>query len=297
MKLEYHNGKNFGDSLNPILFKKLLPDFFDEDTRTIFLGIGTIIGLKKGYNDTKKIIVFSSGATNQHIHTYGTIPKIDSKYDIYCVRGPMTAKLLNLDNDLAITDGALLTRFVYKPRISKKYKCSYMPHVGSYYFYPYWKNLLEQVGINVIDPRIEPLKIVDQIVSSELLIAEAMHGAIIADAYRVPWIPVRCYETINEFKWIDFSLSVGLKYEPIELPSIFSSSFLNSYLKNKFHIKISPFKSNDPFIFKKRRDKFLNKIIFIKKQGPRCLSSLDIQDEKMSRLLDTLLLIKKKYTD
>ena len=44
MKLIYYQkNKNFGDALNPYIFNKLIPNFFDEDPSSIFLGIGSIL--------------------------------------------------------------------------------------------------------------------------------------------------------------------------------------------------------------------------------------------------------------
>jgi len=103
MKLTFHRGDNFGDKLNPLIFEHYLPDFFDDDTSIRFLGIGTILGLKK-FAEGKKI-VFSSGASNTMRSTYGEVPELDDSYDIYCVRGPLTAELLNLPSEKAITDG------------------------------------------------------------------------------------------------------------------------------------------------------------------------------------------------
>src|SRR3569623_1144475 len=47
---------------------------------------------------------------------------------------------------------------------------------------------------------------------------EAIHGAIVADTLRVPWIPVACSPEVAPFKWIDWTQSLGLDYRPIRLP-------------------------------------------------------------------------------
>ena len=39
-----------------------------------------------------------------------------------------------------------------------------------------------------------------------------MHGAIVADTLRVPWIPVRTNPKILPFKWLDWCQSVKLPY-------------------------------------------------------------------------------------
>ena len=51
------------------------------------------------------------------------------------------------------------------------------------------------------------------------MITEALHGAIVADALRVPWMPVSSYHTILPFKWEDWCRSVGLAYAPSSVPT------------------------------------------------------------------------------
>jgi succinoglycan biosynthesis protein ExoV len=45
-----------------------------------------------------------------------------------------------------------------------------------------------------------------------------MHAAIVADALRVPWIPVVLSPQSNSFKWLDWTLSLSLPYNPTTLP-------------------------------------------------------------------------------
>lgn len=232
MKLTYHKGNNFGDELNPFIFERYLLDFLDNSENELLLGIGTILGLKKSSN---KKIVFSSGATDSMLSTYGAVPSIDNTYDIFCVRGPLTARLLNLDPSLAVLDGAYLLYDFYKKPITKKYKVSYIPHVGSESFYEGLQSVFEDMGINYISPKEGIDSVLEKINQSELVLAEAMHGAIVADALRVNWIPIKMYKTINEFKWKDWLFSINKEYEPFELPSLFDFKIFNKIISDKIH--------------------------------------------------------------
>src|SRR6188474_2316826 len=121
MRLNYFRDHNFGDTLNPIIFNKLLPNFFDDDPSVDFFGIGSIIGFD-WVKRAKRKVIFSSG------FAYGNLPVPDESYDFICVRGPNTAEILNLDKKLIITDGAALLRELKFPSRPKKYKFSFMPH-------------------------------------------------------------------------------------------------------------------------------------------------------------------------
>jgi succinoglycan biosynthesis protein ExoV len=65
-------------------------------------------------------------------------------------------------------------------------------------------------------------EVLAQIQQTELLLAEAMHGAIVADALRVPWIAIRLYGNFLEFKWQDWTQSLKLPLKVTALPPIFS---------------------------------------------------------------------------
>lgn len=292
MKLTYHEGNNFGDKLNNFIFQKYLPYFFDDEEEELFLGIGTILGLKKS---SSRKIVFSSGVSDIMKSTYGSIPIIDNSYDIICVRGPLTAKVLNLDNSLAVIDGAYLLYDFYKKSERKKYRISYMPHVGSESFFNELKDVFEELGVNYISPK-EDLKIVlEKINQSELVLAEAMHGAIVADALRVPWIPIKMYSTINEFKWKDWLFSIDKHYYPIILPSLFNWKVFDSIISNKIHTP--KFVNKLVFVFYQ----FFNKIILKRRLKRLILLEGEISDdnlvkEKVETLKSKLNEIRNTYS-
>ena len=238
MKLEYHRGRNFGDALNPIIFNHFTTiGSVKKDDNCIIIGIGSILGLKIPAMD-QSAIVFSSGYAAGATNTYGPPPVITSNYKIICVRGPLTAKVLKLSPDMAVTDGAILLAAIpllNKPQI-KQHDVSFIPHVGSLDFFD-WASLCRQIGINFIDPRDTPEKVIKQIQSSKKILTEAMHGAIVADTFRVPWIAVKAYKTINNFKWTDWCMSMEIEYNPTILCSLFDKRASNTILHNKLPVK------------------------------------------------------------
>lgn len=219
MVLKYFHGKNFGDALNPLIFNHLIPDSLDNNADIEFFGIGSLIGIDELYNSkARKKIIFSSGYGE-----YGPIPKLDETHDIVCVRGPLTAKALNIDQKLAVTDGAILLKFLNFPERSKKHEFSYMPHWDSERRFN-WADFCQKADINYISPTKDIHQIIEDILETKVLITEAMHGAIVADTLRVPWIPVKAYKYIREFKWLDWASSMHVPYQPNYINSLYDSA-------------------------------------------------------------------------
>lgn len=213
LQLLYWDGGNFGDDLNIWLWSKLLSNVVDTGTpykrqgeRPLFVGIGTILSNALPKSQSK--IIFGSGAG------YNGFPTVDSSWKVYCVRGPLTAQQLGLDSKYAITDPAALIRTIDLPDAPREFSYAFMPHHSSINGTD-WKTVCESLGIKYIDPTQDFEKCLHDIQASEIVIAEAMHAAIVADALRVPWIPVNFHgRDINSFKWNDWCQSLGLEYSP-----------------------------------------------------------------------------------
>jgi len=207
------DGGNFGDDLNPWLWPKLLPGAFGDDSETLFVGIGTL--LNERVPPAKATLVFGTGVG------YGeAMPKIDDSWRIYCLRGPLSARALGVSPDLAVTDGALLVRqFVTVGGGRKRYPFSFMPHhLGARALGPVWENACARLGYGYIDPRGPVEQVLGALDETEVLLAEAMHGAIVADALGVPWAPVVTSRSIVfSFKWEDWCKSVEVEYTPNRL--------------------------------------------------------------------------------
>lgn len=216
MKLHYYQGKedNFGDALNRVLWPRLLPGVWEDKSDHVFLGIGTL--LAPGLPPGKTWTVFGSGAG------YGTPPeglKTDA-WKIWCVRGPLTARVLNLDPALAVTDAAMLMALLpeYRPvPAAQRSGIVFMPHhaVAKVGRLP---EACARAGITYLDPTDDCEALAQTLRHAELVIADAMHAAIVADVLRVPWVPVMTSSEINTFKWMDWALSMQVPYEPVRLP-------------------------------------------------------------------------------
>ncbi len=213
MKLEYCHvrGGNFGDDLNPWLWPRLLPGFFDEDGAVGFYGIGTLLHDRLPRGQVK--VVFGSGTG------YRRLPRLDNTWRIYCLRGPLTARALGVDEKLAITDPACLLATQIAAPLSKTCPVSFMPHYTTARAAD-WRAICARAGIAYIAPDGPVEEVIAAIGQTRLLVAEALHGAVAADALRVPWLPVRLSHRHLGFKWLDWCLSLGLEYAPTDLPAV-----------------------------------------------------------------------------
>jgi len=302
MILKYYNEtKNFGDLLNPLIFNYFLPEFFDEDPTSLFLGIGTILGLERGNTETRKIVVFSSGFGFGDAFTYGEIPVIDERYDIICLRGPLTAKVLRQNISLAISDGALLLNHMNFPAQPKKYRYSYIPHHVSEGMFDSWDEIADAAGLHFISPQNDVIDVIRQIQQTEILITEAMHGAIIADIFRTPWIPVKAYSHINEFKWQDWTMSVNIELEFQYLSSLFNKRKIQEMMNEQMGQKwLKPFTGIAREIYQFMHDHFRKKEVVkelkhIKSQRPYLGKEESVRD-KSDQLLEKIYRLKEKYT-
>jgi succinoglycan biosynthesis protein ExoV len=214
VKLHYYrhpNGiTNFGDELNPWIWSELLPGCFDDNPDTLFYGIGTLLR-PSATDQARRLVVMGSGAGY-----FDDFPVVDERWNIYCVRGPLTASHLGIDPAFAVTDPAYLVREVVGKSSGVGNEVGYMPHITQ--VDKYWDAVCPKLGLSLIDPRAKPQITVEKIRHCRLLITEALHGAIVADALGVPWIPVASNPLILPFKWRDWLAGVGLSYEPYRLP-------------------------------------------------------------------------------
>lgn len=203
---------NFGDELNPYLWPQLFPRAFSADDDCDFLGIGTILSPFVNRKGRRKI-VFGTGAG------YWDAPVLDSSWTVYFVRGPVTARMLRLPEHCAITDGAYCLSFVEQPSPPAGNSVVFMPHHKSEDDVD-WRGFCSELGWVYASPTLQVEPALQLLKSARLVVTEAMHGAIVADIYRVPWVPIRYGFRSLDTKWDDWCSSVSMRYRPIDLPPL-----------------------------------------------------------------------------
>lgn len=205
MKLLYYKGstKNFGDDLNSVIWPSLVPDLFSpQNDDQGFLGIGTVIGMSIPF--VKSLHIFSSGVGYNHTNA------LPPQTRFWCVRGPLSARHLNLEPDIALTDGAILLPHVKPMKNDARHAVSIVPHWETI-IRGRWPEVSEALGYNLIDPTQDISDIIESIAGSKLVLTESLHGAIVADAYGIPWLPFCTSGNFSFFKWEDWTTSVGIR--------------------------------------------------------------------------------------
>lgn len=248
MKLIYYKADigNFGDDLNKWLWPKIFGEnFFNDSKEDCFIGIGSIL------NENSNLMLEVQNYENKHIFGSGvrsinTNLKFDSSYNAVFYRGPFSALKMEGKADNYISDsayGIVFTDF-YKKLLSeniKKHEISFIPYFRSENRTD-WKKMCLLNGWNYISPTKNDIEFtLKEIAQSNYIITEAMHGAILADAFRVPWKRIRFHahinetEAVSEFKWNDWLSSIGINFSYYKTLSYKpKQSLIRQYLfKNK----------------------------------------------------------------
>lgn len=224
MKLGYFdtNLRNVGDDLNPFIWSKYFPNIEKVHEDTVFIGIGSVFD--KRFAQDKRKLVFGPGARGEH-----ALPELDDSWDIRFVRGPLSQQAVKnrgVDCKYITDPGLLVSQFFDKKNLNTDtiglipyYKTEHQP----------WQSIADSLGFKLISPRLSVQDFTAAIRQCQFVVTEAMHGAIIADAFRVPWLPYSSITAKHElethaFKWTDWCQSVGLEFNEIMLPILWSAT-------------------------------------------------------------------------
>lgn len=208
---------NIGDDLNYYLIKELtgkrvfnFKDIWNVRRDPVYLCIGSLINAR--WMRIHHNIVWGSGARND------TEPPKKRPKKVLAVRGPKTRALLlqcGIDCPEVYGDPVLLLPRIYQPvRHQPHYSLGIIPHMydlddlvvrNLQARYP------EQVRIIDVKHYSDWHEVVDQILDCELILSSSLHGLIMADAYGVPNVWMKCSDKTFDgaFKYQDYLLSVG----------------------------------------------------------------------------------------
>lgn len=254
MKLIYYSSEkgNVGDELNVWLWNRIFPGHFENDNdKTAFLGIGSILLENSVFIDEasayKKKIICGTG-----VRSISERLNLDNSWHISFLRGPYSSLKLTHSLDNYISDSAyfvvLTDEFKKYKNLPKKHKVSVIPYFQSMDKLN-WEKVCKHFDWNLITTETKDVDyFLSEIASSELVISEAMHGAILADVLRVPWRRLKFYahlyegENVSEFKWNDWLSSVEIyEDQPIEFGkrSLKKGNFITrQFYKSKYEKRL-----------------------------------------------------------
>jgi succinoglycan biosynthesis protein ExoV len=204
----YDEIPNFGDALNPLLAEKLFGSTLQGPSSDRLLLIGTIIGRHAPDGTHEHIIGAGAGYKRGHYSV--------ANRTIYALRGPITCDLLGLSRDYAAIDpGILVSRFFTEAHPTG---VAFMPHHKSHDRAGWFlEAACRQLNITYISPLEETTATLAKIAGAEQLITEALHGAVTAESYEVPWTPVVFSHNVLSAKWHDFAATIGTRYAPVDI--------------------------------------------------------------------------------
>lgn len=233
---------NVGDDYSAWLFSRALGDQLAPDGEILLFGVGSV--LSAGFeaavlDDTVRArAVFGSGARGPD-----TLPDIrHGEWQVYCVRGPLTACIAGLDCTAAVADPAVLAPRIMPVAADPDGPVGIVPYYTASHYA--WTKIARRLGWRLVSPHLSVEEFVTALAGCSRVWCESMHGAIFADAYGVPWRPVSATSVIGErrthaFKWTDWSSSVGLGFDPLPgLPLFQLGSGPKCRLKERVKIEI-----------------------------------------------------------
>ena len=198
-------GGNFGDDMNLWFWSELFPEHRDLAPGTTLFGIGSVLW-RDNLRAHDSILVLGSGSG------YGTTPEaVPDHVRVAWVRGPRTGARLKLDPAQVITDPAcMVPTFPEFRDIEPTGETILMPHVGTARLALDWDEIAARAGASYLSPAGDSKAIIRRLAGAKLVVTESLHGAILADAFRVPWVAMGISPTFNSYKWLDWGDSMEM---------------------------------------------------------------------------------------
>lgn len=200
---------NFGDDLNEWVWDSLLPGWRSWDETVSLVGVGTLLNAERlDRLRDNRLLIAGSGVG------YGDVPALPlpSVWDVRSVRGPQSARLLNFPDSKGLLDPAIMIpEFAEFRAIKTTGRPIFIPHHTSMGRHD-WAEVCRNAGANFVSPSDDAKEVIRRIAAAPLVLAESMHAAILADSFRVPWIPVSISPWFNAAKWNDWGESLELTF-------------------------------------------------------------------------------------
>lgn len=202
------NKNNFGDMLTAPILENLTGrrvEYVGRFESNKVLCVGSIAHLVKE-NDT----LLGCGLNRTEVID------VPSGVNILALRGPKTASFLRgVRIPEVFGDPAILLPLIYKPKVRKKYRVGFIPHMVEKHLVPDHGNPYKIINIQA-----EWKQIIKDILSCEAIISSSLHGVICAEAYGIPasWTILSAMIRGQEFKTHDYLVGTDRLPFPVNYP-------------------------------------------------------------------------------
>ncbi len=236
--------QNFGDRLTDYFVEKLFYGVGLPAKVTYVIGSTMDDGLLERQIDTDlsmtgtrttKTIFWGCGLRDEN----SLSPESQKRCTILSVRGQLSRSVLRLGADVPVGDPGLLLPALYKPTRNPAFaqREILVPHFNDK------RTDEELIAISGCEVVVRPCisnsnvaieEFVDQLSSATFVLSGALHGAIIAAAYGVPFAYWDSGDIDLPFKWRDFSASVEIScafHQTIDAAKQFYESEIEEHLK------------------------------------------------------------------
>lgn len=194
------DAENFGDCLSIPLLRALgIEPLEPVPGEPCLFAVGSI--LSEGHYracGASRVIVWGSGG--------GVPAPRRCPLDVRAVRGPLTVETFCLSPDTVLGDPALLLPDLLPLPSVPPSGVVYVPHVSNPPIQPEWADRTIPTRIQLEDVPV----VAAGIASARFVATASLHGAIVAQAYGVPWGPCSMQGIRPSFKWCDWLRYLGL---------------------------------------------------------------------------------------
>lgn len=225
----YNKIRNLGDAINPYIIEGIsgLPSVYAKKSQPHILGVGSIF-----FDASMNSYVWGSGMINAE----KPIPPIDPS-KIRALRGKKTIEALTALGykvpDVPLGDPGFLVNRVYSgsSSVRKRYRACIVPHHASIN-HPVFKKYNKMDDVCVFNIMADDLCAIDDMINSEVVISQSLHGLIFAESLGIPsvWISDR-FDEKWKFKFQDWYSTTQLpQEEPILLDATLDELIRRSQL-------------------------------------------------------------------
>ena len=200
----YNLTSNFGDALAPVIVRAILgrdlPRAENGESYATLISLGSVLHVAGHFEEH---LIWGTGFEP----AYGKLKF--RKLNVAAVRGPMTQKVAGVST-VPWGDPALLMPRIVQREPTANGGIILVPHHTSYR----WARYLPMKVVNPLD---HWSRVLDEILDAKFVWCEAMHAAILATAFGVPWAWWQGrHGGRASFKWADWFGSIGV--EPRAFP-------------------------------------------------------------------------------